>query len=250
MASKKAYVVTTLSLLLAASTFNAMAEDKPLTKEDVQGIIKEYILDHPEVMMESFEKKQKKEAEDRQKNAKDNIAKHKDEIFKNPMSPVVGSSKPDVEVVEFFDYNCGYCKRVLPTVSEILKNDKNVRFIFKELPILGPTSELAAKYAIAVFKVDKSKYFDFHTELMNMTGEKTEDSLQELAKKIGLKADKVKEAANSKEVSDYIAAERKLAGEINVQGTPAFIVGEEFIPGAVDKTTLENLIKKTREAKK
>lgn len=224
------------------------ADSKAMTKEEVQTIIHDYIMENPQVIMESFEKFQRKQVEERMGKAKENIDKYQKELTQNPMAPVAGNPNGDVTVVYFFDYNCGYCKRAFPTISKLIDEDKKVRVVLKELPILGPSSELAAKYALAVHNIDKGKYFAYHSELMKFTGEKTEASLTEMAKKVGIKEDKLKEAVAKPEIGEYINSVRELAQNIGIGGTPAFVVGKELIPGAVDLDALKAQVQAARSA--
>lgn len=239
--------VAAVALTVSGFAGTAQAQQsKPLTKEEVQTIIHDYIMENPQVIMESFEKFQRKQVEERMGKAKENITKFKKELTQNPLSPEIGNPKGDVTVVYFFDYNCGYCKRAFPTVTKLVEEDKKVRVVLKELPILGPSSELAAKYALAVNSIDKGKYFAYHSELMKFTGEKTEASLTEMAKKVGIKEDKLKEAVAKPEIGEYLNGIRQLAQDIGIGGTPAFVVGDELIPGAVDLDALKAKVQASR----
>lgn len=241
------------ALALTVSGFAGAAQaqqSKPMSKEDVQNIIHDYIMDNPQVIMESFERFQRKQVEERMNKAKENISKYQKELTENPKSPEIGNPKGDVTVVYFFDYNCGYCKRAFPTVAKLVEEDKKVRVVLKELPILGPTSELAAKYALAVNMIDKSKYFAYHSELMKFTGEKSEASLTEMAKKVGIKEDKLKETVAKPEISEYLNSVRELSQSIGIGGTPAFVVGNELIPGAIELDGLKAKVQAARSGAK
>ncbi len=244
----------TFSLALIASIFASSmlsaADEKYVTKDEVGEIVKKYLMDNPEVIIQSFESYQQKQIVERQNKAKEALDKRKNDIYNNTSSPVIGNTKGDVAVVYFFDYNCGFCKKTYPTITKLIEDDKNVKVILKEFPILGQSSELAAKYAIAVNMIDKAKYSEYHAQLMKFTGEKNDASLTDLAKKIGIKEDKLKETLSKKEVSDYIASIRNLAMDLGIQGTPAFIVGNDLIPGAVDAETLKERVKAIRAATK
>ncbi|MBN8530550.1 MAG: DsbA family protein [Alphaproteobacteria bacterium] len=253
MASMKNAVIAFAALAavgIAASVFyngKAVSTDsKSLTKEDVQGIIKEWILANPETIIESVNGMQKKQMEEQFGKAKENIAKKKDEIFNDAGSPVAGNPKGDVVLVEFFDYNCGYCKKAFTTVNKLIEDDKNLKVVFKEFPILSESSELAARAALAVYSLDKAKYFDYHAALMKFTGNKDEAKLLELAKDVGVDPDKLKAEMGKQEVKDAINRDRTLAQALMIRGTPAFIIGDELIPGAIEFDALKAKIAAVR----
>jgi len=171
---------------------------------------------------------------------KDNIAK-----LTSKDSPSIGPDDADVTIVEFFDYNCGYCKRALPDVQAIAASDKKVRFVFKEMPILGPTSGTAAQWALAAKRQDK--YFEYHTALMEFKGQKEEKQLAKIAKDLGLDVEKMKKDASSDEVQAEIDADVELARTIGINGTPAFIVEETLYPGYIGEDGMVQAIKEARE---
>jgi len=205
---------------------------------------KSYLLDNPEVIFEAIEahrvneeQRQKEQAENA---IEDNIAK-----LTSSDAPSIGPDDADVTIVEFFDYNCGYCKRALPDVNAILESDKKVRFVFKEMPILGPTSTTAAQWAMAAFKQDK--YFEYHSALMEFRGQKEEKSLEKIAKDLGLDVAQMKKDAKSKEVQEMIDADVALARKIGINGTPAFIVGKTLYPGYIGEDGMKTAIADARQ---
>lgn len=247
MFSRSALAAASLLAVIAAPTF---AAEKPLARADVEKIVRDYIIAHPEVLVESLQKLDAKRAEDQAAASKLAIAQYKDALFNDAASPATGNPKGDVTVVEFFDYNCGYCKHLLPVVSELLAKDKNVRVVFKEFPILSPSSQLASKAGLAVHRLAPEKYFDFHRELMQQKGELTEALLLDTAGKLGLDKDKVKAEMASPDVEKALDANRKLGISLGIQGTPAIVVGNELIPGATDLQGLEAKIAAARAGKK
>jgi protein-disulfide isomerase len=236
-----------VSLTLFSSV--AVAEEKPLSRKEVEDIVKQVILDNPEVLMKSVENYQVKMQAERASNAAKAI-KDLSSGLDTSSSPVAGNPKGDITVFEFFDYHCGYCKHMLPVVTQLLEQDKNVKFVFKELPILSEDSTLAAKAALGVYKVAPKKYFEYHSALMKASGQFDEAKLLELASSIGVDAAKVKTAMASKEVSDEISKNRELSQKAGISGTPAMIVGGQLIPGAVDLPELKKKIAEERAAKK
>ncbi|MDG2033778.1 MAG: DsbA family protein, partial [Rhodospirillales bacterium] len=169
------------------------------------------------------------------------------QVLNDPDSPVAGNPTGDVTVVEFFDYLCNYCKRIIPTIQKLLKQDKNVRYVFKELPILSLDSRLAARAALVVWKNQKEKYLDFHTTLMTSQGSLSEARILRLAKKVGADTTLIKKKMRSNEISAILKRNFDLAQRLGVRGTPGFIIGDKIVPGAIDLTALKSLIAEARK---
>lgn len=222
------------------------AEYSPAQKAALGDVIKDYLMENPQVIFDAIdahrENEEKKQQEQAASAIKDNLAK-----LTAADAPSIGPADADVTIVEFFDYNCGYCKRALPDVQAISEKDKKVRFVFKEMPILGPTSMTAAQWAMAAKK--QGKYFEYHSALMEFRGPKEEKQLEKLAKDLGLDVDQMKKDASSSDVQAMIDADVALARTIGINGTPAFIVGETLYPGYIGENGMVNAIKETREAK-
>ncbi|MCD6035318.1 MAG: bdbD 1 [Rickettsiales bacterium] len=218
------------------------------TKGMIQGVVTEYIKNNPGEIIASVETWQRGQMEQEQAKAAGSIQEKKSELENDASIPVAGNPKGDVTIVEFFDYNCGYCKRVVPTLAKILEEDKNVKLVLHEFPILSPASEVAAKASIAVYKLDKTKHFQFHKDMM-AAGQKTEDVLLEDAAKLGIDKAKMKELMASAEVQKVVDASRELGQSIGVRGTPAFVINGKLIPGAIGEEDFKQLIKEAREKK-
>lgn len=214
----------------------------------VQELVRQFILDNPETIIESMQNYQIRQQLAEQEAATAALATYRDEIKNDASSPVAGNPKGDVTVVEFFDYRCAYCKRVFPGIQELLKSDGNVRYVFKELPILGPDSVTASRAALAVWSLNPEKYFAFHSALMETKGALGEEQVLATAKKVGLDPDKVKAAMAKPEIQQTIERNLDLAQKLNVQGTPAFIVGDTLMPGAVDADQLRELVAAARKS--
>lgn len=215
------------------------------SEAQVQEIVKDYLMENPEIIIESVQKYQENERMAQQESARQHIEENYAKIANDDSAPVIGNPEGDVTVVEFFDYSCGYCKRVLPHVLKLIEEDKNVRVVMKEYPILGQNSLIAAKAALAVHMIAPEKYIDLHEKLMKdrVTGE--EYVLQQVAA-VGLDKDAVKAKMESDEVNQILADNMSLARSMGVNGTPAFLVGKQFIPGAIDYDTLKQLVKDAR----
>lgn len=237
-------LIATLGILGTLSATTAKAEEFSInSKDELNALIKEYIMENPQVIFDSVDLHRANQEKQDQKKAESKIEEYIDTLTASD-APSAGSDKPDITIVEFFDYNCGYCKRALPDIQKILSEDSNIRFVFKEMAILGPTSKTAALWSLAAHK--QGKYFEYHVALMNLAGAKTEDTLMALAKKIGLDAEKMKEDANSEEIAAKLQEDMKIAREIGANGTPAFIIGSQFIPGYIGEAGLKAAIAEER----
>lgn len=213
-------------------------------KEEMGTIIKDYLMDNPEVIMEAVEAFRRNQEAEMQQAAAVKIGEH-DDFLTGADAPMAGNKNADVTVVEFFDYNCGYCKRALGDIQKILQEDQNVRFVFREMPILGPSSVEAARWALAAHK--QGKYFEYHAALMSHSGAKNESTLEKLAKDAGLDVAQMKKDAASEEVNALIEKGLSVSREIGVQGTPAFVVNGELVRGYVGLEGLKDLINRARE---
>lgn len=252
---------STFPLVLAALTLSAawavQAADSPKTisdseKETIQKVVKEYIVnEHPEIIIDALKEMKKRDEAVASAKIRESISSKKKYLFEDPATPVGGNPKGDVTVLEFFDYQCGYCKMVEESVEKLLKEDKNVRFVYKEFPVLGPMSLQAAKAAIASLKQDKSKYVAFHNALMKKQGHFTKDEdILSVAKSVGLDTEKLKKDMQDESVSKQVQASIDLGTEIGARGTPMFVIGEEVYPGAMELTQMKEAIEKTRKNKK
>ena len=161
----------------------------------------------------------------------------------HPLSPVSGNVEGDVTVVEFFDYQCGYCKRALPTMEALLETDPDVRVVWKEFPILGPVSDFAARAAMASARQDL--YLPFHLALMREP-KLTEGKVLEIASKTGLDTARLQQDMEDPAIQAYLDETRALAREIGITGTPAFVIGGRLVPGVVDSARMKELVASAR----
>ena len=173
------------------------------------------------------------------------VLAHGDALFNNPADPVVGNTNGSVTIVEFFDYRCPYCKQVAGTVADVLAADKDVRVVFKEFPILGEDSVDAARAALAAHR--QGGYARFHAILMNSKGVLSLDRIFTLAHEIGLDTDRLRADMDAPEILNALRANHALARALKIQGTPAFVVGDQLVPGAVSAKTLRGLIARARQ---
>ncbi len=206
-------------------------------RKEIESIVKQYLLNNPEVLLEiqnALEAKMDKLQAERTAAV---IRGNAPEIFRPAFSPVVGNFKGDVPVVEFFDYNCGYCKRAFGDVAKLIDKEKQVRVILKELPILSKGSEEASRVALAAKM--QGKYWEFHRAMLQSQGQANEASALRVAEKVGVDIARLKKDMAWAEVQKEIDDTRALAQKLGIQGTPHFMVGDRIIPGAP-----ENLIER------
>ena len=200
-------------------------------KAAIEEIIKDYLLANPEVMLEiqtALESKMEKLQADKLKTA---LKNNTDDIFRSSSAPVAGNVKGDVPIVEFFDYNCGYCKKAFIDLAKAVEQDPKIKLILNELPILSKGSEEAARVALAAGL--QGKYWDVHRALIAIRGEVNQvTSLKAIEKIAGLDQVKLKKDIGSDAVTAEIKRVRDLAQKMGIQGTPHFLVGDRAIAGA------------------
>lgn len=216
---------------------------------NVEEIIANWVDENPDKILDSIKQMQIKESKNRVKNASKNIKLKKDQLLSND-SPQYAPKKYDVTIVEFFDYNCGYCKKARDNVDQLLKSDKKVRVIFKEYPILGQQSIEMATIAIAVNLNYPKSYFKFHNALMK-SREKGKDGAYKIAKSIGLNVKKLENsvARDADKIAKIITANMELGQSIGVTGTPGFVIGDELLPGAYPVEVMKEKIALARKNK-
>lgn len=251
--------ITAAALMGAMIAPQAMAADAvdATQKKEIEKIIHDYIVSNPEVLVEASQALQQKQQQTMAQQAKAAIQENASKLFADSMT-VTGNPKGNVTIVEFFDYQCGHCKKMAPVMGELIKGDDKLRVIYKEFPIFGKSSETASKAALAAAM--QGKYKQMHEALMQQQGRLSDDDINKIAKNIGLNMDKFKKDMDSKEVKDALNANRELAEKLRLMGTPAFIIattpagqfktGSEptFIPGAASQQALQDLIKKAAGA--
>jgi len=233
-------VALVLPFAAAAQTFSA---DQ---KKAIEDVVRAYILRNPEIIREAVEALQAKEQQSAEERRGEAMAKLKGELLSDPTSPVLGNPAGDVSVVEFFDYRCPYCKRTDPVVDQLVKEDGRIRRVMKEFPILGPESHFASRVALAA-RI-QGKYEQVHKALINAKGALDQDTVLKLAKEAGADMDQLKRDMKSPTIEDALKKNRDLAGALEITGTPAFIIGREFVPGAADLETLKTIVARARKA--
>lgn len=217
----------------------------------IERIVRNYLMNNPAVIREAMQALQAQELKEKQERAANQMKELRSEILADPGSPIAGNAKGDVSIAVFFDYNCGYCKQTVPKLQSISEKDPMVRIVFKEFPVLGPQSAFGAKAALAASR--QGKYVEFHNALM--TAESTdEDSIKTISKTLGIDYSKLQKDMADPQIDEQITRNQRLAESLDINGTPAYIIGDQIIPGAVDAESLTRFIqierKKVREPKK
>jgi len=232
-----------LVLWSLGSTANA-AEFNDGQRREIETIIKDYLLANPEILQEAAQalEERQKQAEDEQR--KGGLVKNADQIFRDKSDHVAGNPEGNVTMVEFFDYNCPWCKKSFPDVMALMDADKNLKVVFKEFPILGPESEYATKAAIAAGK--QGKYLEMHKAMYQHEGRVTTEAVDEIAAGIGLNMDQLKIDMAKPETAKIISRNRGLAQALAINGTPAFIIDDQLFPGYLPKNELAEAIKEAR----
>ncbi len=232
--------------LLAVPTAASADEFNPKQRDEIGAIVRDYLLKHPEVLLDVSKEldKRQQEAEDHQRNGA--VAENADALFHSPSDFVAGNPKGDVTMVEFFDYNCPWCKKSMPEVLRLIDEDKNLRLVMKEFPIFGEDSEYAARAALAARKQDK--YWPVHLALLGHEGKLSKADVDEIAAAQGLDMAKLKTDLDSPEIIAVIARNQQLANTMAITGTPAFIIDRKVIPGYLPKDGLAAAIKEIRDA--
>ena len=229
------------SSAVAADTFSAEQ------RQAIEAIVRDYLIKNPDVLIEVLEAAKEKLSSDAQTQRATTLAERRQEIFEDPNAPIAGNPKGDVTLVEFFDYRCPYCKQVAPAIDALLAEDKKLRVVYKEFPVLGPNSATAARAALAAQK--QGKYEALHRALIGMKGQINEAAIFGAAKSAGLDVERLKRDMEAPEIDGFLQANHQLAAALDIRGTPGFVIGDEVVPGAVSVDALRQMIATARSEK-
>ena len=218
-----------------------------LEKNDIRNTVREYLLENPQVIVEALETLQQQEQHSEGRRRQNAVVARADQLFKSRSDPSVGDPKASVTIVEFFDYQCPYCRRMAQQLAELNKQDPDLRIVYKEFPVFGPASTLAARAALGAAR--QGKYEEFHLALMGIRGAPSERSIFRAAERIGLDAGRLRADMNSPNAQRLIQRNRQLASELGIRGTPAFVIGDQIIAGAIEMDRLRELIAEQRKRK-
>jgi protein-disulfide isomerase len=216
-------------------------------KAAIGRIVRDYILANPEVLVEAMQELEKKQDSDRSNVAQKAIKTYEGELLRDAESPVGGNPNGNVVIVEFNDYQCPYCKRAYVAVKAVAKADGNVKIIHKDLPILGEASKIASLAALA--SVKQGKHAELHAAFMENNARLDRGKILEIAGSVGLDVAKLERDMQDPALQRIIERNMAIASALGVRGTPAFVIGNQFVPGAVDADALKQLIAEARKGK-
>ncbi|MBB4954208.1 protein-disulfide isomerase [Agrobacterium vitis] len=235
------------ALLIATTAFSSTAfalDDKQ--KQEIGAFIKEYLIAHPEVLLDVQDALQKKQDEARAAQTTAAVTDNSQEIFHSTADVTLGNPKGDVSVVEFFDYNCGYCRHALPDMETMLKNDKNLRFVLKELPILGPDSVAAHRVSDAFRQISPEKYGAYFRAILGGGTRATERSAIDDAAAFGVSESDLRKVMAGTTSDANLKKTYILAQKLAITGTPAYVIGDEVISGAIGAEALQQKVANVR----
>lgn len=241
----KNYISMMAMALFLALPLQAAAQD--ISEDRVRELVLETIRENPEIVMEAVAILEARQAEAQAASQAEVLSRERDTLERDPNAPVLGNPEGDVTVVEFFDYNCPYCRRAKPEIEALLAADPDVRLVYREWPILGEGSVFAARAALAAR--EQGLYEDFHWALMGMSGRAEESSVLRIAEDIGLDVAQLRRDMEAPEIDAHIESSMRLAQALGITGTPSFVIGDALVPGVVDVEQLSSLVSDAREPK-
>ena len=215
------------------------ASPDTLDRKAVETIVREYLLANPELLLEVQQALDAKQKEQQKIAQKAIIEGAKDTIYKSAHDGIVGNPDGKVTIVEFFDYNCGYCKRAIEDMRALTAADPDLRFVLKEFPILGPDSQKASVVSMAFHKMMPEKYGEFHNQLLSGHGRAGEASAIKIAVSLGADEAKLREAMKDPEINDIFNETYELANKLAITGTPSYVIGDEVVFGAQGRDVLD-----------
>lgn len=215
-----------------------------LPKDEFERRVRDYVLNNPEVIMEAARRFEQRQRAAEESEATTALKERAQELLRDRDTPVGGNPDGDVSLVEFFDYNCPYCRQVTPIMAEAETANPKLRVVYKEFPILGPNSTFSAKAALAVHR--QGKYVAFHKEMMLDRGVANEAKVLRIATKIGVDVERMKSDMNDPAIAAMIERNLTLAQALRINGTPSFVIGGQIVRGAIDLKTLQSLIQEAR----
>lgn len=234
-------------IMPAATVVQPITQPENFTPQQVtqiQKIIHDYLVTNPEVLVEASKTLQAQQEKQMQTAAMAAVAQNKQALFDDAQSPSIGNKEAPVTLVEFFDYQCGHCREMAPIIETLVNQDKNLRVIFKELPIFGGVSQYAAKAALAA-SMQPGKYYAFHNALFASTGALTKENVMKIAKQAGLNIALLNKDMNSPSIEKQLKDNFMLAQNLKIMGTPTFVIGNQaqtkfaYVPGAASMQELQ-----------
>jgi protein-disulfide isomerase len=223
----------------------AAEEITPEQRKAIEAIIHDYLMKNPDVLIDALREAEAKANSDADTKAAQVLRDRRHEVFDDPATPVGGNPQGDVTIVEFFDYRCPYCKQVHPAIQKLLDQDRKLRFVYKEFPVLGEQSDIAAHAALAARL--QGRYEAFHDAMMAAKGQISEEVVYRVAGSVGLDVDRLKRDMTDPEIDRALSANRALAKALELRGTPGFIIGDHIVPGAIDLDALKTMVADARK---
>jgi protein-disulfide isomerase len=249
------FAVRPIAAALMAIAFGLMTPPaqaqsfSPDQRGEIERIMRDYLLSHPELLQEVLAEMEKRQSVAEAEKHREGVKEHAEIIFSSPRQITLGNPQGDVTVVEFFDYNCGYCKRALDDMTALMKGDSKIKFVLKEFPVLGEGSTQAAQVAVAVRMQDKTggkKYLEFHQKLLGGRGPADKARAVAVAKEIGLDMARLEKDMASEEVKITLQESFKIAEALGLNGTPSYVVGNDVVIGAVGLPALKERVNTAR----
>lgn len=234
----------TAALVLSLAVASASAQG--ISKDQMQELVLQTIRDNPEVIMEALQSLQARQEQAQADQALAVLSANRAVLEQDPNAPVLGNPEGDATVVEFFDYNCGYCRRAFDDLHALMKGDANVRVVMREWPILGEESAYVARASLAAR--NQGKYAEFHIAMMSVKGRANEASAMRVAEELGMDVEQLRRDMDAPEVAAHIETSMQLSRALNLSGTPVFIFGDQLIPGAIELEQMQELVALSREA--
>jgi len=249
IATIAAFVVGAAVTAAAVLALRPAALEPGLDRPAVEGVVADYLKSNPRAVIDAIHAYRAQEEATQIERQRQQVLERWDELTRSSNDPVLGNPDGDVTLVEFFDYRCGYCRKVFDDVMALIEQDGQVRVVLKEFPILGPESLIAARASLASLAQGPERYAAFHRALMEAGADYSYEGVMRIAASVGLDATRLAIDMNASEVAATIQANHALAEALGIRGTPAFLTREQIIPGAVDKDTLQKIVDEARAAK-
>ena len=240
-------VAATFALAALAAPASAQSFS-PDQRGEIEKIVREYLLSNPQLLQDVMAELEKRQQQAELEKHRSAIKEHAEIIFDSPRQVTLGNPKGDVTFVELFDYNCGYCKRAMTDMLDLMKADPKIKVVLKEFPVLGEGSTQAAQVAVAVRMQDKTgkKYLEFHQKLLTGRGAADKARAMAVAKEVGLDMARLEKDMASDEVKNTLAESFKIAEAMGLNGTPSYVIGSNVVIGAVGLDKLKENINTAR----
>lgn len=247
---KKLFKGLVVAALLAAAPV-AAAEFSPAQRSEIETVVREYLLRNPEVLRDAYMELEQRTAQNEAAQRSKALAENKALLSRSEHNAVVGNPDGKITLIEFFDYNCGYCKQALPDLARLVKEQPDLRVVLKDFPVLGPGSVEAAQVAIALRKqLGGEKYWAFHQKLLGTRGQIGKAQALAAAREAGANMDQLAKDMGGPEIAASLQEVAKLADALSLSGTPTYVVGDEVVVGAVGYAQLKERLDNVRKCGK